>query len=80
MAVRPAMQGQNVGGAILFWAMMKARREGKQYLRSDCLAGNGRLRRYYEEQIFIYRGEAIDRDYTAALYELALDEIVVKQQ
>lgn len=69
MAVHPDMQGQNVGGLILFWAMMKARREGKQFLRLDCLARNGRLRRYYEEQGFTCRGEIIDQDYMAALYE-----------
>lgn len=80
MAVRPAMQGKNIGGAILSWAARKARQQDRQFLRLDCLSGNGRLRRYYEEQGFIYRGEATDRDYTAALYELPLDEIVVKQQ
>lgn len=69
MAVRPAMQGQNAGGAILFWAAQKSRQQGRRFLRLDCLAGNGRLRRYYEEQGFIYRGEVIDRDYIAALYE-----------
>jgi len=69
MAVRPALQGQNVGGLILFWAMMKAKRAGKEYLRLDCLAGNGRLRRYYENQGFSHRGEVVDHDYIAALYE-----------
>ena len=69
MAVRPAMQGQNVGGLILFWAMMKTKQEGRQFLRLDCLAGNGRLRHYYEELGFIYRGEVQDHDYMAALYE-----------
>ena len=35
----------------------------------DCLASNGRLRRYYEDQGFIYQCEVTDRDYVAALYE-----------
>jgi GNAT superfamily N-acetyltransferase len=74
MAVRSEMHGQNLGGLILFWAMMKAKREGKQFLRLDCAAGNGRLRRYYEEQGFVCRGEVVDRDYVAALYELDLRE------
>jgi GNAT superfamily N-acetyltransferase len=69
MAVRSDMHGQNLGGLILFWAIMKAKREGKQFLRLDCLARNGRLRRYYEEQGFSYQGEVIDHDYVAALYE-----------
>lgn len=69
MAVRSDMHGQNLGGLILFWAIRKAKREGKQFLRLDCLARNGRLRRYYEEQGFSYQGEVIDHDYVAALYE-----------
>jgi hypothetical protein len=69
MAVRSNMHGQHLGGLILFWAMMKTKQEGRQFLRLDCLAGNGRLRRYYEGRGFSYRGEVNDRDYTAALYE-----------
>lgn len=42
------------------------------YLRLDCIAANGRLRRYYEEQGFLYRGQVVDGDYTLALYELTL--------
>ncbi|MAU02184.1 MAG: hypothetical protein CL608_34030 [Anaerolineaceae bacterium] len=72
MAVRSDMHGQNVGGVILFWAMMKARRAGKQFLRLDCLAGNGRLRQYYEDQGFHFRGLVTDRDYQAALFEKAV--------
>lgn len=72
MAVRSDMHGQNVGGLILFWAMMKAKREGKQFLRLDCLASNGRLRQYYEDQGFHFRGLFTDRDYQAALYEKAV--------
>ncbi|MBK8900757.1 MAG: GNAT family N-acetyltransferase [Anaerolineaceae bacterium] len=69
MAIRSNMHGQNLGGMMLFWAMMKAKREGKQFLRLDCLAGNGRLRRYYEAHGFLYRDERTDQDYVAALYE-----------
>jgi L-amino acid N-acyltransferase YncA len=69
IAVRSEMHGQHLGGLILFWAMMKTRQAGRQFLRLDCLAGNGRLRRYYEEQGFIYWGAVNDHDYAAALYE-----------
>ncbi|MCL4262271.1 MAG: GNAT family N-acetyltransferase [Anaerolineae bacterium] len=69
ISVRSEMHGQNLGGLILFWAMMKTKQEGRQFLRLDCLAGNGRLRRYYEDQGFSYQGEVIDQDYLAALYE-----------
>jgi GNAT superfamily N-acetyltransferase len=74
MAVRSEMHGQNLSGLILFWAMMKVKREGKQFLRLDCLAGNGRLRRYYEEQGFTYRGQRTDQDYVAALYEKDINQ------
>jgi GNAT superfamily N-acetyltransferase len=73
MAVRSEMHGQNLGGLILFWALIKTKQEGRQFLRLDCLAGNGRLRRYYEDQGFSYRGEVIDQDYVAALYETEID-------
>lgn len=69
MAVRSDMHGQNLCELILFWAMMKAKQAGRQFLRLDCLVGNGRLRRYYEEQGFIYRGAVNDHDYAAALYK-----------
>ncbi len=69
MAVRPAMQGQKVGSLILFWAMIKAKQAGKQFLRLDCLAENGRLRQYYEDQGFHFRRLVTDRDYQGALYE-----------
>lgn len=69
MAIRPTMHAQKLGEMILFWAMMKIKREKRQFLRLDCRADNGRLRRYYEEQGFVYQGEVTDQDYTAALYE-----------
>ena len=69
MAIRSEMHGQRLGSMILFWAMMQAKRRGKQFLRLDCAAGNGRLRQYYEEQAFQFRGLLTDHDYEAALYE-----------
>lgn len=78
MAVRDEMHGQNLGGLILFWAMMKAKQEGKQFLRLDCLAGNGRLRRYYEEQGFTYQGQHPDQDYVAALYEKDINRLTTR--
>ena len=69
LAVRPSMHGQKLGEMMLSWAMIRAKREKKQFLRLDCRADNGRIRRYYEEQGFVYKGEVTDRDYTAALYE-----------
>lgn len=72
MAIRSAMHGQNLGSLMLFWAQQQVKKQGRRFLRLDCAAGNGRLRRYYEDQGFSYRGEVVDRDYVAALYELDL--------
>lgn len=72
LAIRPKMRGQAVGGQILDWAVEQVRQRGKQFLRLDCLASNGRLCRYYEEQGFSYRGQLTDRDFIAALYEKQL--------
>ncbi len=69
MAIRTEMHGQGVGSMILFWAMLQAERKGKQFLRLDCAAGNGRLRQYYQNQGFEYRGLMNANDYHAALYE-----------
>jgi GNAT superfamily N-acetyltransferase len=69
MAIRDEMHGRGIGAAILKWALAQVRRQGKSCLRLDCLAGNGCLRRYYEDQGFVYKGQISDRDYTAALYE-----------
>lgn len=69
MAIRSEMHGQKVGEGILFWATLKAQRQGKRFLRLDCLASNGRLRRYYEDKGFNCQGERADLDYVAALYQ-----------
>jgi GNAT superfamily N-acetyltransferase len=73
MAVRDKMHGQGIGAAILEWSLSQVRRQGKSYLRLDCLASNDRLRSYYEEQGFVYQGQVSDRDYLAALYERRTD-------
>lgn len=69
MAIRSSMHGQNLGGLILFWAQQQVKKRGRTFLRLDCAAGNGRLRRYYEAQRFTYQGTVTDHDYVAALYE-----------
>ena len=69
LALRSDMHGQGLGVYILTWASLKALREGKRFLRLDCLASNARLRRYYEEQDFVYRGQLTSDEYVGALYE-----------
>ena len=69
MAVRSDVHGQQLGGMILFWAQMQVKKHGRQFVRLDCAAGNGRLRQYYEDMGFLYRGQLEDHDYSAGLYE-----------
>ena len=64
--------GYGIGQQILGWIGDYLRDQQRQYLRLDCIASNGRLCRYYEEQGFRYQGQVVDGDYTLALYELSL--------
>lgn len=64
--------GYGIGEQILGWIGDYLRDHQREYLRLDCIASNARLRRYYEEQGFRYRGQVVDGEYTLALYELSL--------
>jgi GNAT superfamily N-acetyltransferase len=55
MAVRRAARG--LGAVILGWAAGLARQQGRDALRLDCVAANGRLRGYYEAAGFAHRGD-----------------------
>lgn len=72
MAIRNHVRGHGIGAKLLAWAIARIRDRGRRLVRLDCLASNSRLRHYYEEQGFVYRGQVTDRDYLAALYELTL--------
>jgi GNAT superfamily N-acetyltransferase len=69
LAVRPAHAGQGVGASLLDWAGEQVAAAGREYLRLDCLAGNAKLRRYYERRGFELRGEVAVDDFSSALYE-----------
>lgn len=75
LAIRNNMHGQGLGADILNWAALKAQREGKRFLRLDCLASNRRLRQYYEDQGFIYKGQFTSEEYVAAMYEKPLSTL-----
>ena len=55
MAVRRSASG--LGAVILGWAARIARQQGREALRLDCVASNGRLRAYYEAAGFVHRGD-----------------------
>ncbi|MBO1418634.1 N-acetyltransferase [Streptomyces sp. FH025] len=54
LAVRRSAAG--LGARILDWAADAVRTRGADYLRLDCVAGNARLRAYYEGRGFAPRG------------------------
>jgi ribosomal protein S18 acetylase RimI-like enzyme len=72
LAIRPHLQGQQLGEILLDWAKAHVRRRNCRYLRLDCVATNQKLRRYYSRLGFRPCGEASAGDFTGALFELAL--------
>lgn len=70
LAIQPGLHGQRLGESILAWAKAHVQRQGRHYLRLDCVATNQRLRRYYEHLGFQYCGEATSGAFTGALFEL----------
>jgi ribosomal protein S18 acetylase RimI-like enzyme len=69
LAVRRAHAGRGLGGRLLEWAEEQVADADRRYLRLDCRAENGELRRYYECHGFEPRGEVAVDDFTSALYE-----------
>jgi RimJ/RimL family protein N-acetyltransferase len=77
LAVRRSHAG--TGRAVIEWAEEEVTSVGRSYLGLDCLSGNQRLRRYYEELGFRLVGEiagpedhphsAAHGSWSAALYE-----------
>lgn len=57
LAVARSEAGRGLGAALLAWAEAEARRQGKGYLRLDCLGANGPLNAYYRRW-FTYVGQA----------------------
>jgi len=57
LAVRRSVAGSGVATEMLTWARARAASLGMQELRLDCWAGNQRLRRYYTDAGFEFRGE-----------------------
>jgi len=74
MAIRPALQGRQVGEVLIEWAKTQVRNRQRQYLRLDCVATNAALRRYYERIGFRFCGQATHGDFTGALYEFDVSE------
>jgi GNAT superfamily N-acetyltransferase len=72
LAVRPVYAGQKLGLEMLKWAEATARRAGRRFLRLNCLAEDRKIRDYYEQAGFLYKGDVVRPKAVAALYEKAL--------
>lgn len=70
LALRPDFIGHGFGSAIIQWVCEEIRAHGQSWLRLDVIAGNVRLRQWYEDLGFEFRGVAVVEGYELALYEL----------
>lgn len=58
LRVRRAYAGQGLGLAMLRWAERQIAAAGRPFARLDCIAGNARLRAYYEAAGYALKGIA----------------------
>ena len=71
-AIRRSRSGQRLGTRTLQWAEAKTRKEGKKFLRLDCLANNRVIREYYERYGFVHVRDTMAPGWKASLYEKKL--------
>lgn len=71
-AIRRSRSGQRLGLRTLQWAEAKTRKEGKKFLRLDCLANNPVIRTYYERYGFVHVRDTMAPGWKASLYEKKL--------
>lgn len=72
LAIKPSYTGKGLGRQLLEWAERATKAAGKNCLRLDCMFENPRIRQYYEDAGFEYRGEVKGVGWRAALYEKQL--------
>src|SRR5207245_1224968 len=72
LAIKRSYGGKRLGLRMLQWAEGKARKEGKRYLRLDCLASNKTIRNYYEKAGFVHVRDTEAAGWTASLYQKSL--------
>ncbi len=74
LAINPAYTGTGLGRRLLEWAEQATKAAGKNCLRLDCMYENTKIRQYYEDAGFEYRGEVRGVGWRAALYEKLLND------
>ncbi len=72
LAIKREFASKGLGRLMVEWAEDMAKAAGKRYMRLNCTFENRRLRQYYEDMGFAYRGEAKLHDMRFALYEKEL--------
>ncbi len=72
LAIIPTYTGTGLGRKLLEWAEQTTKAAGKNYIRLDCMYENPKIRQYYENMGFEYRGEVKGVGWRAALYEKQL--------
>ncbi len=72
LAVRRAFAGGAVSTALLNWAIERARKLDKKFLRLDCEASRSRLRAVYERFGFRHHSDRKVGPYRVARYEFSL--------
>jgi len=73
LAVRPAYRGRGFGLQMLDWAGQTAKLAGQKFLRLNCLAGNAKLRNYYEKAGFVHVNEVEVAKWKFSLHQKNLD-------
>ncbi len=73
LALRPTYLRRGFGLQMIEWAERVSKTAGKNFLRLDCLAENGKIRSYYENLGFIHQGDAEIEGWKASLYQKKLD-------
>lgn len=71
-AIKRSRSGQRLGIRTLQWAEAKTKKEGKKFLRLDCLANNRIIREYYEKYGFVHIRDTMAPGWKASLYEKKL--------
>jgi ribosomal protein S18 acetylase RimI-like enzyme len=69
LAVLRKYAGRGVTQRVIAWVAERAKEQGKEYLRLDCMAGNQRLRDYYERLGFTPVGARTVRDFQVTLFQ-----------
>lgn len=75
LAVRRAAAGGRVSTFLLRWAIERARKLGRPYLRLDCDAARPRLRAFYERFGFRHHSDCQVGPYFVARYEIGVERV-----